>query len=981
MAAEKIDALELDIISNCSTDKIDKLISALGRLSTALSKVKSKSITVSMNTMSTASYGAAKSLVGFGARLTAVIALFKKLADVISDSVANAATYIKSLNMFTISLGKYADNATRYAETIRGALGIDISGWQKTQGVFETLINGAGIAGDKAAYMSQNLTQLAYDISSFYGITVDEAANKLKSAMAGRTQPVRNLGYTVDQAELTDIAKNPANYGKQTFYINQQTGAIEANTAATEKNTNHKIVNFNQLKQEEKYQLRYIALMQQNTQVQGDYARALNDPYNQLDIFKQQLNVTSRSLGNMFIPALNKVLPYLSAFAQLASEAFQAIAQFLGFELPDMKERIGDKKITKPYNDVVKATGKAAKNAKKMKDYMLGIDELNVFNPNDGATGGGAGKKGKNSNLKNLKLPGYDFLGKAVENGIKKAKDTIKKLFNDWKQHPFMLPVEIVVTGMSELGEKIWEKLLGMTPEQLAKQALEHGNSVGVEFSNQFKQSIGNKGADFWEWVLGKTPEQLRKDAERHGFSIFDEFISQLSDKLTGQDVLDKLLGSPADLARRAADAGNTVGEQFGLETQRALLLAFFDNPTMRKVFEWLTHEDLDTKLYALDEKIKKKNKQTEKAPSYVSAEQAKNLTDKRFPVSGQKKQTLNKSMTLQNAKFEAKNFVNGYTGELAAQANNVENASLKYVYKPTLNGFTNYAQLKADAEKTAKETVKSYTKTIDESKEDVWKNANNSMYKSTVNGMTNNGTANSKYKSAAVSGMGKFINNVGTSAQKRQAQANASSVGESASKGVKEWIDDFRTTGENSTKGYIKGILAYVKETGTAGAAIGAAALKALEKKLDTGSPSKEFAKLGKYSALGFANGVTENTKYATSAVANMAKDALDVFGNASDLSNKIILNGSVADPFAGGRVSLPVNNSGYGVGAANEGAMASLASSVYQAIVSGIASANANNDDKDVKVIIDGKEVFKVVQTESRKRGVAISNGTFSR
>ena len=347
MASEKIDALELDITSKSSTENIDKLIEALGKLSTALGKVQSKKVSVDIQQTGAASKSAASnvdkltsSFFNQAVRITALVASFKKLYNVISDGIANSSAYIKTLNMFNTSLGQYADNATKYGETVSQALGIDIAGWQDTQGIFQTLIKGMGVTADKAAYMSQNLTQLTYDISSFYGITREEAANKLKSAIAGRTQPARAIGYAVDQAQAVDYAQNPKNYGKQTFAINEQTGAIEENTVATDKNTQHKIVNFNQLLTSEKAIIRYNLLMTENTQIQGNFARALNDPYNQLKIFKDQLNMTSRSFGNMFIPALNKVLPYLSAFAQLATEAFQSLAQLFGFGVDIFKEVI-----------------------------------------------------------------------------------------------------------------------------------------------------------------------------------------------------------------------------------------------------------------------------------------------------------------------------------------------------------------------------------------------------------------------------------------------------------------------------------------------------------------------------------------------------------------------------------------------------------------------------------------------------------------
>ena len=69
---------------------------------------------------------------------------------------------------------------------------------------------------------------------------------------------------------------------------------------------------------------------------------------------------------------------------------------------------------------------------------------------------------------------------------------------------------------------------------------------------------------------------------------------------------------------------------------------------------------------------------------------------------------------------------------------------------------------------------------------------------------------------------------------------------------------------------------------------------------------------------------------------------------------------------------------NAGYGIGMANQGAMASLASNIYNAVVSGMAGVSGGNG--DTVIMIDGKEVFNVVQSESRKSGVAISNGAFA-
>lgn len=858
MAAEKIDALQLDVTSSVSTDKVDKLIDSLGRLGTALDKLKSKSVSVNIRQTGEASNKAAgsvdklsSSFLNQAIRITALIAVYRKLGKVVSDGIANSATYIKSLNMFTVSLGEYADSASKYGETVSQALGIDIAGWQKTQGIFQTLITGFGVTGDKAAYMSQNITQLSYDIASFYGITNEEAANKLKSALSGRLEPIRKLGYDLSQAKLVDIGQNPANYGKQTFTINKETGAIEANTVATDDNTKHKIVNFNQLTQQEKVQLRYIALMQQVTQVQGNYARALNDPANQLNVFKEQLNMTSRSLGNIFIPFLNKALPYLTAFAQLAQQAFQSIANLFGFKLPDMKDRTDISKNVAPYNKVVKATGDAAKNAKKMKDYMLGIDELNVFNPNTGAGGAGGAGGGENSNLKNLKLPGYDFLSKAVENSIKKAKENIQKFFNDLKKNPFLLD-DIFKWGASELGANFWEGFLGKSPEQLKKDADAWGMSVGEAFILSFTDKVGKDSADILGVIFGKSPEELGSDAQKYGMTVEEYLLAGMVEKSpvasteSMQSFLDMILGNPDDLARRAQATGRSVGDQFHKEFARATLTLFNSNPISAWLYKITTGRDIEADLSMLESKLS---------------------------MSGQ---TMGSTFGNGLAKGMRKT-----TGEVMTAAGALGKAGVKEL------------------------------KTF------------------------NNGKISFSYPG----------------------------------------------TGEDAGKGYIGGVKKNEGAAKKVGGVIGLASLNQIRKTLGIKSPSREFAKVGKYSVEGYANAIEENTYMATSAVASMSKKALTALGNISSISSGAIMNGTIIDPMSSGTVSMPSNNNaGYAIGAANEGAMASLASNIYQAVVGGMATANLNGE-RETNIIIDGKEVFKAVETEKRKRGVAISNGAFSR
>lgn len=56
--------------------------------------------------------------------------------------------------------------------------------------------------------MSKNLTQLGYDLSSFFNISYEDAFQKLQSGISGELEPLRRLGYDLSVARLQQEALN-----------------------------------------------------------------------------------------------------------------------------------------------------------------------------------------------------------------------------------------------------------------------------------------------------------------------------------------------------------------------------------------------------------------------------------------------------------------------------------------------------------------------------------------------------------------------------------------------------------------------------------------------------------------------------------------------------------------------------------------------------------------------------------------------------
>lgn len=351
--------------------------------------------------------------------VAAVAITFRKIGHFIAQAVTESNKYQEDLNLFTVALGQYAAEAQNYAEKVSDVMGIDPAQWLRNQGVFNTLLTGFGDTAERAQLMSQNLTQLGYDISSFFNVSIEDAMQKLQSGISGELEPLRRLGYDLSQARLEQTALN--------------LGIKESVANMT---------------QAEKAELRYYAIMTQVTTAQGDMARTLEAPANQLRILQAQLTQAARAIGNIFIPALNAILPYAIAVVQVIREIANTLANLAGFKLTEV-DYSGVNSAAVGAGALADNLDDAAGAAKKLKQYTAGFDELNVFAPNTGSGSGAAGAGGAGGF--DFDLPTYDFLGDAVQTRIgeiqKMIEDTLAEITTIVSGFMLAVGAILVVTG------------------------------------------------------------------------------------------------------------------------------------------------------------------------------------------------------------------------------------------------------------------------------------------------------------------------------------------------------------------------------------------------------------------------------------------------------------------------------------------------------------------------------------------------------
>lgn len=464
----------LDTLGTENAAKISEISKALSKLPANMQKVASSS----------------NGFKKFGLYLGKVGTSLAVTGRVLRKFVNLSNDYIENMNLFNVSMGEYAKEARVYAEQVAEVMGIDPGEWMKSQGVFNTIITGFGVASDKAYLMSKNLTQLGYDLSSFFNIDAAEAMTKLRSGISGELEPLRQLGYDLSVARLQQEAYN--------------LGITKSVSAMT---------------QAEKSQLRYYTIMTQVTKAQGDMARTLEAPANQLRVFKAQLIQAGRALGNLFIPLLNEILPVCIAVTKVITMLTNAFANLFGLEMkevfPDMQEgsnAMGD--LTDNTVDENKELAELNKKLKKTKNALLGIDELNVISPPEADSTGGSGNTGAGGDI-NVPLPEYNFLENAVNQKVNDMVDKLKELLgitgeiNDWGDlFKTKLDNIAVAIGGIGLGIAAWKfgkvlKDLGLvkgSTKQVAGMAVSIGS--GFIFAYETADALAN-GVD-WGNFLGQ---------------------------------------------------------------------------------------------------------------------------------------------------------------------------------------------------------------------------------------------------------------------------------------------------------------------------------------------------------------------------------------------------------------------------------------------------------------------------------------------
>ena len=519
-------------------DDIDKVKKSVGALKGTTSA--SKLATAGIGKLTSSFGGLTKMLKGFVAVKT-----FTKLGETIFSLGGKMADYIETVNLFRASMGEAASAAEEFIADAESKLGLDNQQLRNSISQFYNLAQGIGIADDRAYTMSQNLTQLAGDLSSFANISFETAQQKLMSGISGQVKPLREYGIALDQATLQEKA--------YALGINEK---VKNMTRA------------------QKTELIYYQIMSSTQKMQGDLGRSLLSPANSIRVMQTEFKALARAVGSIFIPIMMKIIPVVRVVTQILTQAAQAIANLLGFEMTDFNADLGSVgNLLTGVSDDIGGVGDAAEDTtKKLNKMLMPFDELNNVNFDTGSSSGGAGAGGiGDGGSLGLELPTYDMfasMSESMDTTISNIKETLKTLFepvqNSWNTYGqgVMDSFNYALSESFRLSGDIAGSLMDVWSNGTGETTL---NTIWQILTNIF-YTIGNiKGAFATAWETDGTGTQIIQN-------LWDGFNNLLGIINSVADSIKKFTESP-DFQRFANAMMNiikSVSEVFKKITEKA---------------------------------------------------------------------------------------------------------------------------------------------------------------------------------------------------------------------------------------------------------------------------------------------------------------------------------------------------------------------------------------------------------------------------
>lgn len=415
-------------------------------------------------------------------RIGTAFYLIRRAFGFAMNAFRESNSFIESINLAHVAMGEGAEAAMEYADSVERLAGINSARWISQVGVFNQMIAGFGLSQSQSAHMSQQLTQLGYDIQSAFNVSdLSMVMDRLQSGLAGQIKGMREYGVELSVAAMKEFALERG--------ITKQWAAMSM---------------------AEKTALRYAKIMADTTNIQKDLSRTIATPANSLRILSNEGEIAKRHIGQFVSVIATRLIPIVRAAVTVISNLAKSLAEAWGYVLPDIPET-GVVGGLDDVEDAIDNIGGAAGGAsKKMKDLLAGWDEINIIQSESGGGGGSGSILDSTIDLEDLTNYSYDFL------------DGMTEKTNEW--------VAVFTDGLEKIGE--------LVPIAL-------GGLLGLKFGGSNGGVLGLSLGGVVSW-LQQTNEAIEQAKETGDMTpVYESFLSGALTSMGTGALLGAKIGGP----------------------------------------------------------------------------------------------------------------------------------------------------------------------------------------------------------------------------------------------------------------------------------------------------------------------------------------------------------------------------------------------------------------------------------------------------
>ena len=427
---------ELQILFTVQTKQVREAVSDIKKEFKGLETSTKKTTKNMEKSFKSAGDSISKTVSGVVSKITKGIAL-AGIGNIIKNSIEKGMEAIESESLVETVFGGMTDEIRAWSTELQNTLGLNGYAIRNNTAMLYNMTKSMGLTSDEALDLSKSMTLLAEDVASFYNMSSEEAFTKIRSGLTGEAEPLKQIGVLVDENTVKLTAYK---------YGIASTGAELTNS--------------------QKVMARQMAIQEQLATASGDLARTISSPANQLRIFRGQLELLAINLGQAFMPIVQVVLPILNSFMKALNNVIQAFATFMS-ALFGVQMSIGSTATSAASSvgamtrtiggaadfteDMASNLGRAGTEAKKLKGFLAGFDELNTTSreSDSGLSGSdGTGSGSDVGGVSDIETPSIDLT--QTESAMDKIPERIQAMADKVKK---------IVSSIFEPILEAWEKV------------------------------------------------------------------------------------------------------------------------------------------------------------------------------------------------------------------------------------------------------------------------------------------------------------------------------------------------------------------------------------------------------------------------------------------------------------------------------------------------------------------------------------------